>query len=85
MQERLKKYRERIDEIDWGLIKLLKHREDVVKEIARCKASLNMTIDQPAREEEIYNRSKEKYIGEIFKIIMTRSKEIQREEFKGSE
>ncbi len=85
MLERLRKCREKIDEIDCELIKLLKHREEVVKEIAQCKASLNMTIDQPAREEEIYNRSKEKYIRKIFKVIMDRSKEIQREEFRGSE
>lgn len=76
--EKLKNCRRKIDEIDRKIVELLIEREKIVKEIARCKVSLNMDIKQREREKEIYNRSEEKYIKDIFKIIIKNSREIQK-------
>ena len=78
--DRLEKCRKIIDEIDGRIITLLNYREEVVKEIARCKVCCNMEIEQPEREREIYNKTEREYMQRIFEIIMGNSKEIQRKE-----
>jgi chorismate mutase len=77
MLEQLKNYRKKIDEIDFKIISLLKEREDIVKEIARCKLKENLPVHQPDREEEIYNRPEDKYIKNIYKIILEESRRLQ--------
>jgi len=77
MLEQLKNYRKKIDEIDFKIISLLKEREDIVKEIAMCKLKENLPVHQPDREEEIYNRPEDKYIKNIYKIILEESRRLQ--------
>lgn len=78
MPEDLKDYRKKIDNIDEQIIKLLKDREDIVKKVAIYKIEHNMIIEQPEREKEIFDRPKDKYIKDIFKIIIENSREVQK-------
>jgi len=75
--EILSNYRKDVDEIDCKIIGLLKKREEIVKEIARCKLKENLPVHQPGREEEIYNRPDDEYIKNIYKIILEESRRLQ--------
>ncbi len=75
--ENLNNCRKKIDEIDTKIIELLKEREDIVKEIALCKVKEKLPVHHPEREEEIYNRPKDKYIKDIYKIILEESRRLQ--------
>ncbi len=77
MPEHLRDYRNKIDEIDGKIIRLLKEREHIVKEIALCKVKENLPVHQPEREEEIYNRPDDEYIKNIYKIILEESRRLQ--------
>ncbi|MEQ8221373.1 MAG: chorismate mutase [Candidatus Eremiobacterota bacterium] len=73
----LSNYRKEVDEIDCKIIGLLKKREEIVKEIARCKVKENLPVHQPDREKEIYNRPDDEYIKNIYKIILEESRRLQ--------
>ncbi|HPZ06603.1 MAG TPA: chorismate mutase [Candidatus Eremiobacteraeota bacterium] len=78
MLEELKIYREQIDIIDEEIMRLLKKRELIVKEIIRYKLKNNIPIEQLAREVQICNRPEDKYMRDIFKIIIKVSKKLQK-------
>jgi chorismate mutase-like protein len=50
----LARCRERIDEIDVRLVKLLNERTAVVEEIGRIKQNLTLGIYEPKREEQVF-------------------------------
>jgi chorismate mutase len=85
MMEELSNYRKEIDEIDSKIIEFLKKRENIVKEIARCKLKLGLPVYHPDREKEIYDRPEDKYIKDIYKIIMEESRRLQEIIIRGEE
>jgi chorismate mutase-like protein len=46
--------RERIDEIDRQILKLLNHRTTIVEEIGRIKQALAMAVYEPKREDQVF-------------------------------
>ncbi|MES3005721.1 MAG: chorismate mutase [Patescibacteria group bacterium] len=83
--------RERINQIDSGLIDLLSDRLWIIKEVAEYKAKNNLPIYQPEREVEVFSRlralSDQKgldyaYIEPLFKLIIKNSREIQEGKIK---
>ncbi len=51
----LKDYREKIDEIDEGLVKLLNKRAEMVSKIKKLKEKHNMPLYDAKREEDLIN------------------------------
>jgi chorismate mutase len=88
---RIEELRERVDEVDRELIRVLNERARIVQEIVTIKAEAGKPLFDPKREEEILRRaveSNEKPIydtsmREIFELIVHRIRdlEIQRGEF----
>lgn len=83
----LKESRKKIDVIDEKIIRLLKERTDLVKEIGHEKEKESLPIVDLEREKEVLEKikavAKEKNIDEeivekIFKDIIEYSKEIQK-------
>ncbi len=81
--------RNKIDNIDNKLIKLLEERFEIAIEIANYKKSNNIPIIQKDRENIILNKVKKttkdessKHIINIFKYILSTSKKIQQEIIK---
>lgn len=77
---RMKELRERIDEIDIRILRLLEERMTVVDEIAEIKKSNNLEIEDREREEEIVKNKKSRIlkkeeIEKIFNKIIEVSKE----------
>jgi chorismate mutase len=91
MQEKVRELRERVDEVDWELIRALSERAQIVQEIMALKAEAGAPVYDPKREEEILRRVVERNPGpiydssmrDIFEIILHRIRdlEIQRGEF----
>ena len=91
MQEnnKLTEFRKKIDAIDSEIVKLLAERFDLAKEIAEYKKGNNLPVFQAGREDEVLRRISEqlenggkkyeKYILELYKIIMDTSKTIQKQ------
>jgi chorismate mutase len=52
--QNLARCRERIDEIDVEIVKLLNQRTTVVEEIGRIKQDLTLGIYEPKREEQVF-------------------------------
>ncbi|MFQ5891240.1 MAG: chorismate mutase [Candidatus Methanofastidiosia archaeon] len=76
----MKELRERIDEIDIRILRLLEERMTVVDEIAEIKKSNNLEIEDREREEEIVKNKKSRIlkkeeIEKIFNKIIEVSKE----------
>ena len=78
--------RQEIDKIDDEIFRLLSNRVDIIKKIKQHKEKHDIPITNEAREKEILERLNKKakehhldeeYINEIFKKIITHSKEIQ--------
>ena len=92
MQEnnKLLEYRDKIDAIDGEIVRLLAERFDIAKEVAEYKKSNNLPIFQADREAEILRRISEQlsgenrryreYILDLYKIILDKSKIVQKEE-----
>ena len=64
---KIKELRKLIDEIDDQLFDLLVERFDVSKKIGDIKASKNINIDDPNREQEIIDRLSIKLEGKLKK------------------
>lgn len=88
---RVRELRERVDGVDWELVRILNERARLVQEIASIKAGAGRPLFDPRREEEILRRVAEENEGpiydtsmrEIFELILHRIRdlEMQREEF----
>jgi len=50
----LTRYRERIDEVDRRLVRLLNERTRIVEELGRLKEELELPVYEPKREDEVY-------------------------------
>jgi chorismate mutase len=92
LQERVRELRERVDEVDRELIRVLNERASIVQEIMAIKAGAGAPVYDPKREEEILQRVVEMNTGpiydssmrDIFELILHRIRdlEIQRGEFQ---
>lgn len=51
---RLNECREKIDEVDIGILELLNQRTSIVEEIGRIKRDLDLPIYEPKREDDVY-------------------------------
>ena len=74
--------RQKINQIDGALVKLLDVRFETVQAIAKIKKQLQMPIFQPGREQIVLQRVSQisknpKSNKRIFEIIMLESKNIQ--------
>ena len=85
MDKRIKKLRERIDEIDEEIIQLLKKRMGRSKEVGKLKEELHIPVEDKKREKEIIDRltkkagknlSEEELIR-IFTSVFKSSKQVQ--------
>ncbi|ENN96414.1 chorismate mutase [Methanocaldococcus villosus KIN24-T80] len=88
----LKKLREKIDEIDENILKLIAERNRLAKDIAEAKKALGLEIDDPKREKHIYEKIKrlcncynidEDMAIKIFKILIEHNKKLQKKHLKG--
>ena len=83
---KINKLRKEIDRIDQDLIALLKNRLSIAKEIGQVKASNLLGINDIDRENKIIknlsikanNDLKEEDISNIFKLIFSISKNLQK-------
>ena len=81
----LNTYRNKIDEIDDNIVKLLLQRFDVVKDISEYKKERGLDVFQQAREAEIMKKIADKidndeyrdYILKIYSEIFGASKTLQ--------
>ncbi|MDP8952488.1 MAG: chorismate mutase [Actinomycetota bacterium] len=88
---RIEELRERVDEVDRELMRVLNERARIVQEIVAIKAEAGKPLFDPRREEEILRRVAERNEGpiydtsmrEIFEFILHRIRdlEIQHGEF----
>ena len=84
--KKINKLRKEIDKIDQDLIALLKNRFSIAKEIGQVKTSNSFGINDIDRENEIIknlsikanNDLKEEDISNIFKLIFSISKNLQK-------
>ena len=91
-QNRIEDLRNRVDEVDRELIRILNERARIVQEIVAIKAEVGKPLFDPRREEEILQKVAEQNEGpiydtsmrEIFELILHRIRdlEVQREEFR---
>ena len=91
-QNRIEDLRNRVDEVDRELIRILNERARIVQEIVEIKAEAGKPLFDPRREEEILQRVAQQNEGpiydtsmrEIFELILHRIRdlEVQREEFR---
>ena len=85
-------FRNKIDEIDDNIVKLLMERFAVVKDIAEYKKERGLDVFQQAREAEILKKISDKinndeyknYILKIYAEIFGASKSIQRSSISDS-
>ena len=81
----LQDFRNKIDEIDDNIVKLLLERFAVVKNVAKYKKEHGLEIEQKKREAEVLKKISEKinsqeyteYILEIYKTVLETSKKSQ--------
>jgi chorismate mutase len=88
---RIKELRERVDEVDRQLIRILNERARIVQELVATKGEAGKPLFDPRREEEILQKVAEENEGpiydssmrEIFELILHRIRdlEVQRGEF----
>tara|TARA_B100001173_G_scaffold294120_1_gene287722 strand:- start:1306 stop:1578 length:273 start_codon:yes stop_codon:yes gene_type:complete len=84
--KKINKLRKEIDKIDQDLIALLKNRFSIAKEIGQVKTSNSFGINDIDRENKIIknlsikanNHLKEEDISNIFKLIFSISKNLQK-------
>jgi chorismate mutase len=85
MDDRIKELRDRVDEVDRELIRLLNERARIVQEIGAIKAQAGRPLFDPRREEEILRRVAEENEGpiygssmrEIFELILHRIRDLE--------
>ena len=68
----IEEHRKKIEEITLEMIKLLKTRTDIAKQIGDAKASLGMTVTDEEREDALRNSSFQvvqgNWLGSIYSI-----------------
>jgi monofunctional chorismate mutase len=69
--------REKINEIDSEIAQLLKNRLDSVKKIGDIKKTKNLPIIDKNREDTILSKLDSDYEREIFKKILSESRNLQ--------
>jgi monofunctional chorismate mutase len=82
---KLLELRNRIDEIDKDILRLLELRFQVVKEIGACKKANNLPILDANREKEVLQMRKALLVNQenwphfesLFKLIMKVSKDLE--------
>ena len=87
MDERLKKLRLEIDNIDEEILELLEKRMKIVHEVGDLKKDLDISVEDLNRENEIIDRLTSHSSGEltvkqlirIFSAVFKSSKQIQRD------
>ena len=85
MDKRIKKLRERIDEIDEEIIQLLKKRMGISNEVGKLKEELHIPVEDKKREKEIIDRLtkkagknlSEEQLIRIFTSVFKSSKQVQ--------
>ena len=90
-QNRIEDLRNRVDEVDRELIRILNERARIVQEIVSIKSEAGKPLFDPRREEEILQKVAQENAGpiydtsmrEIFELILHRIRdlEVQRGEF----
>ncbi len=86
-QEALAVCRQRIDEVDRSLLRLLNERTRIVEEIGRIKAASSLAVYEPKREEEVFRNIAEHNTGplppdaakRVFERIIDEMRKVQRE------
>lgn len=85
-EEKIKKYRTRIDEINTQIIELIAERVAVAERLGEIKEDNGMSIRQKSREDQVIQFCKDKAnsmgldeenIGKIFEKIIQISREAQ--------
>ncbi len=75
--DKIEKFRQKIDNIDSKISKLLKTRLKLTISIGKIKKSKRIPIKDKKREEEILKKLKTDYEKEIFKKIIKESRKNQ--------
>lgn len=87
----LKEIRTKIDELDNKILRLLKERFTLMPEVINYKIQNNLEIFDESREQEVLKNKvsaakefsmDEKFVTEIYQLIMDQSKEIQKNYLK---
>tara|TARA_B100000029_G_scaffold331835_1_gene324091 strand:+ start:491 stop:757 length:267 start_codon:yes stop_codon:yes gene_type:complete len=86
MGEDLQSFREQIDSIDEQILKLLEKRMDLVRDVGKLKAKLDLAVEDLNREKEIIERLTKHAHGHlsegqlirIFTAVFKSSKQLQR-------
>jgi len=76
--DKLQNYRKRIDKIDSKIVILLRKRQKIVKKIGALKKKNKQSIQNKAREQEIFGKLDTDLEKEVFKTIFKESKRAQR-------
>ncbi len=86
MESSLEALREEINRIDEDIIGLLSRRMEVVKKIAALKKAKSISVEDRDREKTLFlklekearrNNIDEKFVSEVFGVIVSQSKLIQ--------
>ena len=86
MESSLEALREEINRIDEDIIGLLSRRMEVVKKIAALKKGKGISVEDKDRERSLFlklerearrNNINEKFVSEVFGIIVSHSKSLQ--------
>ncbi|MEN6377992.1 MAG: chorismate mutase [Methanofastidiosum sp.] len=86
MESSLEALREEINRIDDDIIGLLSRRMEVVKKIAALKKAKGISVEDRDREKTLFlklekearrNNIDEKFVSEVFGVIVSQSKLIQ--------
>lgn len=85
--QELSGYRQRIDEIDLEILRLINQRTEVVEGIGRIKRQLSLPIYEPKREEDVYRNITENNRGplpseavkRVFERIIDEMRSVQRD------
>src|SRR5512140_3000466 len=82
----IRDWRDKIDEVDRQLVKLLNERAAYVLELGRLKRAAGMPVYEPRREDEIFSNIREtnrgplpdQALGRVFERIIDEGRSIQR-------
>ena len=86
----LSQLRQRIDQLDHEIARLLTERMEISGEVAACKKANNLPIYHPEREKQVIEKvcalTKAEYrepLAKIYQCIMDQSKEAQKALIEG--
>ena len=86
MDRRILELRQQIDDLDEDIIRLLKKRMGISKEVGRLKEKLDIPVEDKSRENEIIDRLtqqagrnlSEEQLIRIFTAVFKSSKQVQK-------